>query len=140
MISPQPDTEPETSPICIVHRLMTDVWELGHLELLPELVHEDFVGHLAIGDHYGPDGARIDVSAYRSALPDLAVSLDDLVSNGSKVARRFTLRGTHLGPLLGIAASGAPVVLRGIAIDRFEDGKIIESWVQIDQPEPGGSG
>jgi steroid delta-isomerase-like uncharacterized protein len=134
MLSPELDDVPVISHVSVVHRLMLDVWEQGRLETLPDLVHENFVGHLAIGDHYGPHGARIEVSAYRSALPDLSVSVDDVVSDGSKVARRFTLRGTHLGPLLGIPASGAPVVLRGLAIDRFEDGKIIESWVQVEQP------
>jgi steroid delta-isomerase-like uncharacterized protein len=115
-----------------VRRLMDDVWNGGHFELLAELVADCYVGHLPIGDHYGPQGLRIDVAAYRTALPDLVVTLDDLLTAGDQVARRYTLCGTHRQPFMGVPASGHLVELHGIAIDRLADGKLIESWIQID--------
>ena len=102
------------------------------MELIPVLVAADHVGHLPIGDHYGPEGVRIDVAAYRAAFPDLSVTLEDLLADGDKVVRRFTLRGTHRHPFLGVPATREPVVLRGIAIDRLVDARLVESWVQID--------
>ncbi len=60
------------------------------------------------------------------------MTLDDLLADGDKVVRRFTLRGTHRHPFLGVPASGEPVVLRGIAIDRLVGARLVESWVQID--------
>jgi predicted ester cyclase len=48
------------------------------------------------------------------------------------VIRRFTLRGTHRRPFLGASASGQPVVLCGIAIDRVAGGRLVETWVQVD--------
>ncbi|MEA2524324.1 MAG: hypothetical protein QOF73_1551 [Thermomicrobiales bacterium] len=116
----------------IVRRLMEDVLGRGRLQLLPELVAGDYVGHFAIGDHYGPEGVRIEVVAYRTAFPDLVVTLDDLLADGDKVIRRFTVRGIHRGPFLTAAASGRPVVLRGIGIDRMVRGRLVESWVQVD--------
>ena len=116
----------------LVRCLVEEVLGQGRLELIPLLVAADHVGHLPIGDHYGPEGVRIDVAAYRAAFPDLAVTLDDLLAVGDKVVRRFTLRGTHRGAFLGVPASGQPVTLRGIAIDRVARGHLAESWVQID--------
>lgn len=118
----------------VVRRLLEDVLGRGRLELLDELVDADYVGHLPIGDHYGPAGVRIDVAGYRTAFPDLVVTLDDLFADRDKVVRRFTLRGTHQRPFLGIPASGQPAVLRGIAIDYLTDGRLVESWVQIEGP------
>ena len=115
-----------------VRRLIDDVWNLGHLDMLTDLVADGYVGHLPIGDHYGPQGVRIDIAAYRAAVPDLAVTLDDLMSVGDRVVRRYRICGTHRKPFMGIPASGLPVALRAIAIDRIADGKLIESWVQID--------
>ena len=45
-----------------------------------------------------------------------------------RVARRFTLRGMSrpVPP-----AEPVPVTLHGIAIDRLEHGRLVESWVQI---------
>jgi predicted ester cyclase len=116
----------------IVRRLMDEVLSLGRMEILPELVAAEYVGHFAIGDHYGPAGVRIEVVAYRTALPDLVVTLEDLLADGDKVIRRFTLRGTHRGRFIGAPPSGRLVALRGIAIDRLTEGRLVESWIQID--------
>ena len=35
---------------------------------LYERVAEDFEGHFVLGDHYGPEGVRIDVATYREDL------------------------------------------------------------------------
>ena len=122
----------------LVRRLMEEVLGRGRVELIPALVAADHVGHLAIGDHYGPEGVRIDVAAHRAAFPDLAVTLEDLLADGDKVVRRFTLRGTHRETFLGAPASGQPVTLRGIAIDRVAGGLLVESWVQVDGLPQGG--
>jgi steroid delta-isomerase-like uncharacterized protein len=116
----------------IVRRLMEEVLGQGNAKILPELVSDNYVGHFAIGDHYGPGGVRIDVAAYRTAFPDLTVTLDDLLADGDRVVRRFTLQGMHRRPFLGVPASYQPVALRGIAIDRLACGRLVESWVQID--------
>jgi predicted ester cyclase len=116
----------------VVRRLMEEVWGIGDLSLLPALVANDYVGHLPIGDHYGPVGARIDIESYRRAMPDLTVTLADLFAVDDKVVRRFTLLGTHALPFLGFRASGKRVALGGIAIDRLANGQIVESWIRLD--------
>jgi hypothetical protein len=72
------------------------------------------------------------VAEYRAAFPDLRVTVDDLVTDGDKVVRRFTLRGTHAGPFMGIPPTGRAVAAAGIAIDRLAGGKVAESWVSLD--------
>src|SRR5215218_7985956 len=116
----------------VVRRLMEGVWGDRQVDLLEELVAGEYVEHTRIGDYYGPAGARIGVGDYHLAFPDLTVHLDDLLTEGDKVVRRFTLRGTLAGPLPGRSPSGPPVELHGIAIDRIADGKLVESWVLID--------
>ena len=93
----------------------------------------DYIGHFKFGDHYGPEGLRIDIDAYRQALPDISVSVDDLIAVDDTVIRRFTLRGTHGGPFLGSPPSGIAIELRGIAIDRLTEGQLKESWVLIEE-------
>lgn len=115
-----------------VQRLIDEVWNDGNYDVLPDLVADDYVGHLPIGDHYGPEGLRIDIAAYRAALPDLVATVHDLLAAGDKIVRRYTLAGTHRQPFMGLPASDVLVELHGIAIDRLADGKLIESWIQID--------
>ena len=96
-------TATTTANLDIVRRLMDEVWAAGRLQLIPELVADDYVGHLPIGDHYGPEGLRIDIAAHRAAFPDLTLRIDDLFASGDRVVRRYTLRGTLTRPLPGRA-------------------------------------
>lgn len=52
--------------------------------------------------------------------------VEEQVSEGDRVASRWTLRGTH---------RGRPVKLTGIVISRFEDGRIIEDHAASDTME-----
>jgi hypothetical protein len=117
----------------VVRCLMEQVLGDGRFDLLPGLVALEYEGHFPLGDHYGPEGVRIDAVTYREAFPDLTVTLDDLFTAGDKVVRRFTLRGTLQYPYLGVPASGKPVALRGLGIDRLVGGLLVESWVHVDR-------
>jgi ubiquinone/menaquinone biosynthesis C-methylase UbiE/predicted ester cyclase len=85
--------------------------------------HPDFVDHVNRFTYFGHDGARRSVALYLQLFPDLRFEVEDQVTEGDKVASRWTLRGTH---------RGRPVELRGIVISRFEDGRIIEDWAASD--------
>jgi len=88
--------------------------------------HPDFVDHVNRFTYRGHDGARQSVALYLALFPDLRFDVDDQVTEGDKVASRWTLRGTH---------RGREVELRGIVISRFEDGRIIEDWAASDTLE-----
>ena len=116
----------------VVRRLVEEVVNRGDTGLLTHLVTDDHVGHDPLGDHYGPEGTRIVVAEYRTAFPDLALPIEDLVAAGDTVACRFRLRGTHAGPFMGIPPTGRVVTAVGIAIYRLAGGKVAESWVILD--------
>jgi len=118
--------------MAVVRRLLEEGFGQGLVKWLPHQIAPDYVGHLTNGDHYGPEGVRIDIDGYRALVANLTVTVDDLFAEGDRVARRFTLRGTSWDPLAGNAIDGTSVVLTGIAIDRLEGGLLVESWVQMD--------
>jgi steroid delta-isomerase-like uncharacterized protein len=116
----------------VVRRLIEEVLNRGQTGALAELVATDHIGHDPFGDHFGPEGMRIVVAEFRTAFPDLALTIEDLITAKDKVVWRFTLRGTHGGPYMGIPSTGQVVTADGIAIDRLVDGRIAESWVSLD--------
>jgi predicted ester cyclase len=69
---------------------------------------------------------------FRSAFPDLNISLDELVAEGDKVAARSTMRGTHRGAIFGIEPSGKAVEVPGLTMVTIRDGRLQESWVKND--------
>lgn len=64
----------------------------------------------------------------RPALAGLSVTIHDQIGEGDKVTTRKTISGTHVGPLLGIEATGGPVSIDVIDIVRVEDGRYAEHW------------
>ena len=116
----------------VVRRYLDEVVNAGSTDLLAGLIATNHIGHDPLGDHYGPEGMRIAVAEYRAAFSDLRVTAEDFVTEGDKVVHRFTLRGTHTGPFMGIPPTGRVVTVSGIAIDRLADGKVAESWVNLD--------
>ena len=116
----------------IVSQLVEEVINGGNTRLLAHLVAPEHVTHDPTGDLYGPEGVRIEIAGYRSALTDLRATTEVLVAEDDRIARRFTLEGTHSGAFLGIAPSGRPVTIGGIAIHRFADGRLVETWLSYD--------
>jgi steroid delta-isomerase-like uncharacterized protein len=99
----------------------------GNYELFRDVVASDCVDHdPAPGQVPGPDGYRSLFTEIRRAFPDMKVELAELVADEEAIAFAYTLTGTQGGPLMGIAATGKKVKIRGLQISKFRDGKMVE--------------
>lgn len=99
-------------------------------DLVDAFVAEDYLNHnTVVAD--GREANRHFWSAFFTGLPDLTVTMEDLVVAGDRVVGRFVYRGTHTGDLLGIPASGRPVEMRSIDIWRVVDGMFVEHWDEL---------
>jgi len=112
----------------VASRWYEEVFNAGKIELIDELFAPNFVDHDPSNPLPGLDGVRQLVSMYRGAFPDLRLTVEDEITEGDKVVTRFTGRGTHKGPLMGIPPTGKRVTITAIDILRFENGRIVEHW------------
>ena len=116
-----------------IRRIYEEILNEANLNAIDLLFHEHYVYHEpGTPQVRGTGGAKQLFSAYRTALPDMSASLDDMIGEGDKVAHRFTIRGTHRGDLMGVPASGKPVEFTGMLVSRFDDGKVIEERENLD--------
>jgi len=85
---------------------------------------EDIVGLDALKEYY---------SYTHKALPDLHATIDETIVKGDKIVWVWTFSATNTGPFhtpLGdIPATSNKVQFSGVAIDRVEEGKLVEEWV-----------
>jgi len=119
--------------IAAARRVFEEVWNNGDLEVMDEVCTEDFVNHDPLLGDRDRDAAKENVRAYRQAFPDLRIEILDAFGADDKVVMRWRAQGTFENELMGqqpTGESGSPV--EGIAIDRFEGGRIAESWAQWD--------
>ena len=104
-------------------------WEVtDNLDLLDEVYAADFVWHEPDQDIQGSEEARQFINMYKSAFPDLRVTVEDVLAEGDQAVTRWTIRGTHRGDLMGTAPTERKIELKGITIHRIEGGKIVEEW------------
>ena len=113
--------------------LLEEAWSKGNLALLDEIVAPLAVDHNpAPGQRPGLEGLKQLIAMVREAFPDWRYTIEDMVTEGDKVAIRWRAQGTHRGPFLGIPPTGKQVTVPGINIERIAEGKIVEWWHNFD--------
>jgi steroid delta-isomerase-like uncharacterized protein len=80
----------------------------------------------------GPKGYLMIISMMRGGFPDIQWTLEDMITEGDKVAARFTMRGTHNGEFFGVPATGKVIVVQAINFYCLVNEQIIEEYGQPD--------
>jgi steroid delta-isomerase-like uncharacterized protein len=118
----------------LVRRIVEEMFNLGRLDVAPDIFAPDFVdrGHEQVADKKdGPEGFAQFVKTVRSALPDIEATIQNMVAEGDYVAMWNTATATHRGDLFGMPASGKRIHMRDFHFFRFFGGKIVEHWNQV---------
>ena len=117
----------------IVQRFIDEVINQGRYEVCDEIVAEDFIELDPLpGQRQGREGLKEVIAMMRSAFPDIHWVTDESIASGEKVVTRFTWTGTQRGPFLGIPATGRPVTVKGVVIDRLVNGRMTDSRILMD--------
>jgi predicted ester cyclase len=78
------------------------------------------------------EGHKQLMAAFRSAFPDLSVSVQFQIAQGDRIANHVLVTGTHLAVFQGIPATQRRISITGNNVMRFEHGKIVELWGNLD--------
>ena len=73
------------------------------------------------------------VAGYHEAFSNSRVKVLMQIAEGDLVANRWEITAVHTGSFMAAAATGNEVTWTGVQIDRIENGKIVESWVNWDK-------
>lgn len=118
------------SPAVLMRRVTDEIWNGRRVDLVDELVAEDFVDHVdlpveAVG---GRERYRATVEGTLAAFSDYHEAIEFVVADDDTAVTYITVSGTHDGDLFGLPPSGNRLEYRGIGILRFRDGKVVERW------------
>jgi predicted ester cyclase len=118
----------------VVRRFYDEVMGEGRVEVLDEVMVEDFVDHgeALFDSPQGRETLRQGIVATHDILPGLRVTLHELVAEGDLVGVRGTMRCRHMGSFLGVSGTGHELSWEGIAVFRLDEGKIAERWFNSD--------
>ena len=111
----------------IAHRF-AQVWAAGGLQIVDELAAPDLIVSYPIPPEpiRGAEAFKAFLTELIAGLPDATVTVDDTIAEDDKVVCRWTMRGTHEGPLFGFPRTGKPVHISGFTLYRIAGGKVVE--------------
>lgn len=108
---------------------ISEVWGAGDLSALSDFLSPSFKRHVSPLQPPVDFAGQVErLEGFRTAFPDITVTVEDVIADGDRVAFRSTMRGTHLGEFLGISPTGREVTVGLVDIIRIEDGAFVEQW------------
>lgn len=118
----------------LVRRFVREVVNGGDYDVVDELFAADYVRYdpTLAEEKRGPEGFKETVETWRTAFPDIEMTIDAMVAEGDLIAFRSTETGTHEGEFMGIEPTGERIELTGNVMHRLEDGKLVETWASFD--------
>jgi steroid delta-isomerase-like uncharacterized protein len=109
----------------------------GNIDAFDEVLAPNYVRHCQamppeMQEMTDPSLLKAFVADFIGSVSDYSETIDLMMADGDKVAYITTMYGTQTGPMGGLPASGKEFKIVNIIVQRFENGKIAETWVSWD--------
>lgn len=117
----------------VVRRFVEETINQGQIDSAGQFVWEDVVEQVPLpGQGPGLEGLKDILRVLRTGFPDMHWAVEEQIAEGDKVLTRFEWTGTHQGEFLGVPATGRPVKVWGMVLDRLLEGRIKDTRILMD--------
>jgi len=114
----------------LLRRITEEIWNARRVDLIDELIAEDFVDHVDMPGLEGTGRGRYlaSVTVMHVAFSDYHEHVEFVVADDERAVSYVRLTGTHDGDLMGLAPTGRTVDFHAMGILRFAHGRAVERW------------
>jgi steroid delta-isomerase-like uncharacterized protein len=117
----------------LARRFYDEVLNARQVDVVDDLAVAEYVEHDPLpGQRDNREGLKERVRALTEGLAP-TFTIEDLIAEDDRVVVRWTNRGTHVAPFLGIPPTGRSFEFAGIDVYRVENDRLAEHWHVIDQ-------
>jgi steroid delta-isomerase-like uncharacterized protein len=119
----------------IIRRLYEEVWNERKIGLVDKLMSPSHALYepSAPDSRVGPEAYKATVNRYVKGMPDISMTIQDMIAEKNKVVVLWVMAGTQKGEFDGIAATNKKFSVEGITIHQVENGKILDSFASWDR-------
>ena len=112
-----------------IARLFYAFWNTGNPKFANAVLGDGFKDNtLPKGRPQGITGVLSASKTFRTTIPDLQCSIEDLLISKDKIVARLVFTGHNTGPFNGRKPTGKPISFFAIDILHIKDGRIYEDW------------
>ena len=123
-----PDT-PQAAAAVLAARRYATFWHTGDARYATQALSPAFVDRtLPAGRVQGTQGPLDASKAFRAAVPDMRVAIEDMVVAGDRVSVHLRFRGHFTGEFGRTHGQNQPIDFQAFDLYRIADGKIAENW------------
>ena len=121
-----------------VSRRAIRMWASNNSDTPESIIAQNYINHQESDVEGGVSSRSLDawkdlVGGYHSAFSNSKVRVLMQIAEGDLAATRWEITATHTGDYMGLEPTNKEVTWTGVSIDRFENGKIVETWVDWDK-------
>jgi predicted SnoaL-like aldol condensation-catalyzing enzyme len=118
----------------IAHRVIEEIWNRTDLDVADVLFAPAYVNHGGLIPDLvrGPEAIKISVVLYRTAFPDLHITVEHLIAEHDLVLVHWSACNTRPDALTDVASTRRLGGVTGMTLGRLAGGKIVESWTSWD--------
>ncbi|CAJ0712025.1 hypothetical protein LMG6871_00291 [Ralstonia edaphis] len=120
---------PQAAAAVLAARRYATFWHTGDARYATEALSPAFVDRtLPAGRVQGTQGPLDASKAFRTAVPDMRVEIEDMVVAGDRVSVHLRFRGHFTGEFGRAHGQNQPIDFQAFDLYRIADGKIAENW------------
>ena len=120
---------PQAAAAVLTARRYATFWHTGDARYATEALSPSFVDRtLPAGRVQGTQGPLDASKAFRTAVPDMRVAIEDMVVAGDRVSVHLRFRGHFTGEFGRTHGQNQPIDFQAFDLYRIADGKIADNW------------
>ncbi|HEX4998166.1 MAG TPA: ester cyclase, partial [Terriglobia bacterium] len=122
----------------VMSRRLLEMWNSGSSDNPETVLDKTYINHQESDVAGGVRARNLEqwkelLDEFRKAFSKADIKVTMQVAEGDRVASRWEMTAIHTGEFMGAAPTNKRLTWTGIAIDRFENGKIAETWMDWDK-------
>lgn len=117
---------------------LLELWGDNAVHKAADYLDEKYVNHQTPDAAGGTSSKSLEewktlVADFHEGFSDVKMAVLEQVAEGNYVCSRWHMTAKHTGTFGELAATGKTSTWTGVHTDRYEDGKLVESWVDWDK-------
>jgi steroid delta-isomerase-like uncharacterized protein len=127
------ETQKEIGNKAIVKHLIEELWSRRNFSILDEVYSPEVLYHGPSIELHNLDELKNLINDFSIAFHDTKMTVKDQIAKDDMVVTKFFYEGVHKRSFRNIPPTGKKIMIKGVAIDRLVNGKIVDEWDMFDE-------